>query len=449
MQVRSAWLQFREARDAAAAAVEAAIRDGSSRPVGEGLPWDHSHIDAETLLRAALTLESFPSLDAPPPSAVAAAPDASGASPVRASLTRSLTKRMSLGGGAAAADGLAGAARRLVSLREKLKAEAWTDVHKAVADLPGEELAVLPELAADEVRRVTRELQDMASHYKEALLSALATGRSVHPKSGRGSAASVTSPPKRPDRSTKSRKEGKADSAVGGLPLVWDHSALTTEPLEAAMAAMAAFPIQAASAATLHRQATLVLSLRTLLLRCDWGGLSAALDAISEPEDASLEDVTNARAELDDMRAAYEAELQTATRVSLRAPPRLSRHCAFSVATCHPYALPSLPSLPRDPTAQMGGSIKVIGAKTVVHSGSFLSAGKKDFYNAISWDHSGMEMGHRRLTRALAAVEAFPKPSEASVAARAHARLLLDVRGIIMAGDHDALGLPSAQMEPH
>ena len=139
-EIKGAWLEFREAREAAVKAVDAALRDGCSRPTGGSKPWDHTHLDAETLVRACMQLEAFPKIDA------GAAPKAAanGAGPKN--------PRMSLAQGAVAADNLTAAARRLAKLRQMLLAEAWDDVHKFVGSLSSD-VSSLPELASEEVLR--------------------------------------------------------------------------------------------------------------------------------------------------------------------------------------------------------------------------------------------------------------------------------------------------------
>jgi len=373
-EVKAAWLEFREAREECAKAVDTTFKDGCSRQKASGQPWDHSHIDSEGLVRACMRLEAFPKIEAggaPPPagSGTAAKPN----------------PRMSLAQKSAAADNLTTAARRLAKLRQMLLDEAWDEVHKFVGTLSSD-MALLPELAADEVRRASEELQDMAAHVEAALRESLNEGRST--KKGRAGSTS-TAPPKKPP---KQRSMAAADS----VPLVWDHAALDGEGLEAAMAAVKAFPLQLPTGVALLKQGDFIARLRAVLIRCDWAALSALLDAVaSDAELAQLDEVRAAATELDDMRAATEAELATAM--------------------------------------QSGRSLKILGAKQQVKV-------DKSFFVPVEWDHSGLDAGCRRLQRAVDAVSKFPKPTEAASKMIGNAALLSELRGLILAAKMPKLG---------
>jgi len=112
----------------------------------------------------------------------------------------------------------------------------------------------------------------------------------------------------------------------------------------------------------------------------------------------------NAAHELDDQRAATEAELTTAI--------------------------------------QSGRSLKTIGAKQQVLA-------DKSYFVPVEWDHSGIEAGKRRLARAVEAVEKFPKPSEAARRTTGQAKLLLELRTLILEKQHSELGKALEAISDH
>ena len=174
---------------------------------------------------------------------------------------------------------------------------------------------------------------------------------------------------------------------IESVSLIWDHSLIEEAELEGAMKAVADFPLKTAPGPFLLKQGELILELRGLLVRCAWADLSTLLDRVSsDAEQAQLEEVRNAAHELDDMRAATEAELATAM--------------------------------------QSGRSLKTIGAKQQVLA-------DKSYFVPVEWDHSGVETGRKRLARAVEAVVKFPKPNESARKMIDNAKLLLELRTLI------------------
>ena len=396
-EVKATWREFKEAKEAATSAVNTALTDGCSRPgVGGGLkPWDHSKIDAEGLIRAALHLESFPVIDAAAVGSGAPARGGALGSNGADKPAPRLSTRTSLVLKSETSNSLVSAAKAVSKLREMLLAEAWSDVQKTLSAGAGD----MPGPATDEYRRASQELQNMASLLESELSAALESNRSV-PKT----ADLPASPPgKLTTRASKGGsllqrmssvgsarvKSVKKSGSVKDVPRAtgkWDHADLSVDYLADAVSNLLDFPLQGANAKALLKQAELVSVLREQLLACNWLGLTKLLADISDVELQQLDEVRAAGQELEDARIAVEAELTS-----------------------------SLAS---------GRSLKVIGAKKVVHA-------TKSYWVPIEWDHSGLEAGTRRLQRAVDAAEAFPSPLDGAKELYATAAIALRLRKLV------------------
>ena len=158
-EVKAAWQELKEAKEAAIAAVNTSLANGCSRPgSGSGTrAWDHAQVDSEGP-SVALSLEGFPKIDAPQSAAVSAGTNGGNAP----TLQRRLSSRTSLVMKTEAADGLVSAAKSVAKLREMLLADAWEDVHQFLGSTE-RLLPSMPELASSEFRRAAQELQDVAA----------------------------------------------------------------------------------------------------------------------------------------------------------------------------------------------------------------------------------------------------------------------------------------------
>jgi len=136
-------------------------------------------------------------------------------------------------------------------------------------------------------------------------------------------------------------------------------------------------------------QADLIVSLRKVLLASDWAALSTLLSATTDATLQQLDEVRGATQELDDARAATEAEVTEALA--------------------------------------SGRSLKVIGAKKMKNA----RYGDKEYWVPVEWDHSGLEMGIRRLSRAVEAAHKFPTPLEGAKELFATAEIALKLRKLV------------------
>lgn len=137
-EVKAGLLEFRQARELVVASVLDAMRAGCSKPPGGGAKaaWDHSAIDAETVVRKALQLEHFPRIgdsassrqsfsggDAPGNGAAHG-----GGNGTTARRTSIVARRQSLARLAEEAEGIVSSAKRIGRLRELLQANDWAEV---------------------------------------------------------------------------------------------------------------------------------------------------------------------------------------------------------------------------------------------------------------------------------------------------------------------------------
>jgi len=171
------------------------------------------------------------------------------------------------------------------------------------------------------------------------------------------------------------------------------------------MERLKAFPLQGATAVALLKQSALIVRLRETLLRCAWADLAALLDSLADAESLQLDEVRAASQEMEDEAIATEMELSTAL--------------------------------------QQGRSLKILGKKSMYAN--------KTYFVPVSWDHSGLEAGMRRLTRAIASMEGFPGRSQSNADERkvkerkqllATGQLALTLRQCIF--ERDYLGLHRA-----
>ena len=272
-EVRAALVEFRQARDKVVESVNAAMRNGGSRPPPAGKrAWDHSAIDADGVVQSAIQLEHFPRIDRD-----AAAAPAGDAHARRESLA---LKRTSLARQDAEVAELVSSAKRLGRLREVLLSEDWAEVHACIGDLE-KAAGSLHEAANDEVKRAAQELHDVGASLDEAVQLHMETGRS---------------------------KDAKDKSGF------WDHSALAVEPLRAAVDALGGYPLKGEASDALLLKARAVLALREVLMRKAWGELARMIPTLAG-EITALDEVRAAATELEEMRGATEAELQAAVKV--------------------------------------------------------------------------------------------------------------------------------------
>ena len=377
-EVKLALLEFREARQQVVDAVNAAFKDGCSKPpTPPSKEWDHSSIDSETVVQAAVKLEQFPRVDssnAKPPPDLASRPRAESFMARRSSLQRLVSE----------ADELVTSAKRIAKLRVVLKAEDWTQVQATISELEkGGTTSPLHESAAEEVKRACQELRDIAERLEGDVRHHLAAGRS---------------------KPNPSDKRG-----------FWDHSELATEPLSGAAAKLAAYPLKSEAMEALLPRVAAIVKLRTVLMGMQWGELASLFKAGSlSGELAEMDEVVNAGKELEEMRAATEAELKEALLSS-------------------------------------GRSVKVVGAKPV----RVVTTG--DFYYPLEWQHAGMEEGLERLAAAVDAVQKFPEQRAGIDDLLAEATHAAAIRKLILASDWaglrkaleaaDAAAGPAAAME--
>lgn len=142
-EVKAALLEFRQAREAVVTSVLDCMRRGCSKPPAGAAKamWDHSALDSESLVRAALQLEHFPRVgDGPRVSvggrasvggAVEGGREASGSNAMAnasARRTSIVARRQSLVRLAEEAEGIVTSAKRLGRLRELLSANDWAEV---------------------------------------------------------------------------------------------------------------------------------------------------------------------------------------------------------------------------------------------------------------------------------------------------------------------------------
>lgn len=177
----------------------------------------------------------------------------------------------------------------------------------------------------------------------------------------------------------------------------WDHSGLQVEPLREAAATLEKHPLRGATAATLLARAEVVSQLRETLRSENWAALARLLKTFSS-EQRQLDEVQSAAQEMEDMRAATEIELKEAL--------------------------------------QAGKSVKIIGAKTTLST--------KEWYVAVTWDHSGLAEGIARLEASVDFLVSFPEQKAGMDKLLAQAAHALAVRKLVR--DADWAGL-RAQLE--
>jgi len=290
-EVRSALLEFRMARDVLVSAVHKSMRDGCSQPPSPpSLKWDHSNIDAEGVVQAALNLEAFPRIEregAPIgrmsiAGAEEAAAKRSSIAPKRASMAGVTggTKRVSLARTAAEAEELVTSAKKLARLRTLLKDEDWAEVQVCVDQLEPC-LASLHESAGEEVKRARLELVDIYVELEGNVTTALEHGRS------------------------------KPNVDKNGF---WDHSSLLVDELKAAAQALSTYPLKTPAADVLVEKAMSIVAVREKLFTCSWGQLAHVLKGFS-PEVVAIDEIAQAAVELEQMRTATESALREALLV--------------------------------------------------------------------------------------------------------------------------------------
>ena len=275
-EVKAALLEFRAARNALVDGVLTALRGGCSRAPPRGAAegasdWDHTSLDSESVVAAALQLEHFPTVDG---SGGVKAGGAEGS----ARRNSIVARRQSLARSAEEAGSLVASAKKVARLRTLIHGGEWAELQTFLKGLEGTE-PPLHEIAADEARRAARELQDMASALEARVQRCLDSGGSKPPPAD---------------------KRGR-----------WDHSSLQVAPLREAAGALAAFPLKGAAAGGLIARAQAIAMLREALQEDRWGDLDALVGNLGA-EERQLPEVRAAVVEKDDTQHAVEQELAAA-----------------------------------------------------------------------------------------------------------------------------------------
>ena len=323
-EFREARREFADKREATEAAVTAALATGASARVAAGAAggqqpkaWDHSAIDATALTAALQQLKAFP--------------------------------RMSDEG-----TRLAEQAGLVVQLRELLLKAPWSTPLRSDAGVRGawEQLASFLEGLSSamrdfpELKAGQQELHEKRQATEAALQAEFAVGKSVRVSPG-----------------------------------VWSHEQISSAALAAALAELEAFPRMSEQGGKLAKSAALLIKLRDTLLQCDWASaaswkaLAELLEGVAAREEAALDEVAAAVAELDDKRKATEAAVTAAL-------------------------------------AEGGSKKEAAGG---------------------SWDHAGIST--TKLAAALAELEAFPRMSEQGKTLAKHAELTIKVREALLQCD--------------
>ena len=264
-EVRAAWQELREARDATTAVLTSAIANGCSRSVGAAKAWDHSALDAKSLHAAAVELDTFPRLTG-----------AGDAKPAMIRRQSMIQRRQSLERVTEAADHLVASTKSVCRVRELLLGSSWAELHSLLTTL--EAGPPLHELCAEEVRRASLELQDQLAMLEAAVRSSLDAHRSKRPTGGGA----------------------------------WDHSELSVDALQEAMVALRGFPLHGASTASLLKVGEFVVRVRKLLAASAWGELCSVLATTADSELMQNDEVRAAGIEVEEMRQQVVAHLSGA-----------------------------------------------------------------------------------------------------------------------------------------
>ena len=166
----------------------------------------------------------------------------------------------------------------MAKLRSLLIGEEWDGVQECIDSLEPV-LGSLHESAAAEVARARQELSDIGEELEDAIIKAMASGKS----------------------------NGSARDTRG----FWDHSQLEVEPLKKAHAALSGYPLKGPNADGLLSKGAAILSLREALYACAWGQLARVLSGLTG-ELAQLDEVKAGQKEFEEMRVAVENELKEA-----------------------------------------------------------------------------------------------------------------------------------------